>query len=219
MTNLAQITWADIVTSVAEVHAKENAKPNRSLYLSLGNEFLAIVAEQTECYHKAWTNVAETGELTVTANYCTLPIDLIRMTRVEWDTADNPLEFRTEAWMNENLPGWQEETGDSPAYYTVIGNTMYFDVDPTSTVTGMLTVRGAAYLPALSDSGVATNPLACISVGLQRNIADYILANLPFDPGIPVENMRQARYAAKIQPVLDRLYSQVNTRQMERFGY
>lgn len=212
-----QLTWADITATVAEFHGKEGAKPNRSLYLSLGNEFLAIVAEQTECYHKTWTNAAG-GDLTISTATVTLPIDVIRVTRVEWDSSDEPLEFREAGWLDENLPGWREDTGD-PEFYTIEGNALVLSSAPSGTVTGKLTVRGVAYLPNLSDDTSASNPLVCLPVGLQRSVADYILASLPFDPQVPVENVRFQRFNAKMQPVLDRLYSQANARAMERFGY
>ena len=213
-----QLTWADVASTVAEFHVREGAKPNRSLYLSLGNEFLAIVAEQTECYHKTWTNL-DGGDLELSGNIVELPIDLIRVTRIEWDGADNQLEFKSESWFNENLPGWQEDTSTTPSYYTISGNRIMFEVEPVGSVIGKLTVRGTAYLPELSDDTSDPNPLACLPVGLQRSVSDYILAGLPFDPNIPIEAMRQARFAAKIQPVLDRLQTGIHTRQVKNFAY
>lgn len=211
-----ELTWSDVAATVAEIMSKESAKPNRSLFLTLGNEFLAIVAEQTECYHKVWTDDPTGGELNIEGNSVDLPVDLIRITRVEWDKWDSSqVEYQSEASLDARRPTWRNDTGNVPAYYTISGNRMLFDVTPASPNAGKLTVRGVAYLPELSDDPSDPNPLAYLPVGLQRSVADYILASLPYDPTVGVEAARQARHGAKVQLVIDRLRLQRELKTIE----
>lgn len=213
-----QLTWADIADFVTEIHAKEGAKPNRSLYRTLGNQALAIISDMARPYHKSWSN-AEDGDLTLTDNTVTLPIDCIEVYRVEWDGDENDLEYKMEEWLDENASGWRDDTGSNPAYYTKNGHQIMLDCAPTGTTTGLLTVRGQAYLPEFSDEEDAENPLAFLPLGYQLMPAYYVLANLPFDPQSPVEVARQARYEAMWERDLARLVGAVTTRKYQAVEY
>ena len=172
-----QITWSDIKAFVAEVMQKEGARPNKTLYDMLGRQALNIISEAVEPYETSWDDTGVSPDLTVSGNTVTLPIDCLSVRSVEWD--DIVLVRKTAEWLDEKIEGWREDSGESPNYYIVEGNTVVFDVAPSGT--GVV-VRGVSALPDFSDDGSDPNPLTYLPVTQQLAPAYYILANLPAKP-------------------------------------
>ena len=177
-----QRTWRHISIYCGEFDTREGAEPNHELYRILGDQALAELAERLDLRETTWTSTAE-GGLTLTSGVCPLPIDLVKLKRVEWDGSDNPLDRTTIEWLDEHEPGWREQSGD-PDKYAVEGNSIR--VNSTSTDTsGKLVVRGTTYLPEFSDVD-GTNPLTYLPWGHQLlPVAEYIVGHLPVMPAKP----------------------------------
>jgi hypothetical protein len=208
-----QQTWTNISDYVSRYWQRDAGTPDRAFYRTLAQEALAELAEG-RVYETSWSNAA-LGGLTLTDATTPLPIDLIDITAVEWDGCDAPLYYQSEAWLDENEPGWREATGE-PQYYTTNQHELILDAIP-SNATGKLVVRGRSYLPAFSDTGGATNPLTIIPFGRQLAIAYYILANLP--PEDDKQMMLNERFAVKWEKAKAQILAVGMARMYEPFRY
>jgi hypothetical protein len=215
MANTQQV-WADIMALVSQYWPDESANPNRDTLRLLANAALAELAEDGDIYETSWSN-AVSGGLTLTSATTPLPIDLISISRVEWDGTDNPLPYKTAEWLDEWEAGWRIRTGD-PCHYMRNGHELTLDAIP-SNATGKLVVRGTSYLPAFSDSEGATNPLTILPYGRQLAIAYYILARRPHDPANEVEVARHMEFGQLWQEQKAACLKTANKRKLQRFRF
>lgn len=194
---MTQRTWQTIAEYLTEFDKREGAEPVRSLYLTLGNQALAIISRKG-VYRKTWDN-SSGGELTLTSATCPLPIDLLERLAVEYDGSDEPLEFATVEQLDHpdsGEPGWRTTTGD-PDKYTIEGQNLVLNSIP-SNATGKLVLRGTATLPEFSDTAGATNPLIYLPYEFQLLPAQYIISELPVTPAqLPNDTQAGAMWASQ----------------------
>ena len=183
---MTEQTVATLLQFVSDVHTREGARENTRLYRTLITQFLARVYRASRGYPVTWTNAAG-GELTITGLTVPLPDDCEVVERVEWDGSDSPLEIKSIEWLDKNLPGWRDETGD-PSYCAVKGKTLYLSSQPEGTVTGKLVMYGRE-MPATDDIAIAHLPL-----GEQWAPAYDVLARLYADPKDPSQVQRLQQY-------------------------
>ncbi len=206
-----QLTWEDIAKFVEEVHAKEGAeRVDRAHYRALFRRCVGEIFRRTEAYDTAWSNGAG-GSLMLVGNECALPIDCVRVVRVEWDGDDNPLEMKSEAQLDAEEAGWRSATG-TPSACCVTGRRLLLNAAPSGDTTGKLAVRGAA----IPDEEEA---LQHLPVDLQWAPADYLLAKLPVDPSNARSVARQQWHEVQWREQRERLLTGVRSRAMRRYGY
>lgn len=193
------LTWDDIVNFVSEIHTREGGQPSRVLYRTLANQCLRELAESTPIRRKVWPNDGADGSPVLTSNLVTLPVDLVTVEAVEWDSYSYLLVRTTIEQLDEMDFGWRTRTGDPTRFAQFHTTSLILDAAPTGTTTDKLVVRGTAYLPAFSDTPTDQNPLDYIPAGQQLIVAYYIMANLPVAGVVPINESPSAATLAQFQ--------------------
>lgn len=209
MSVVEQVTWKHILAFVTEVHTKEGAKPNPSHYQSLFRECLAHLFRVTEAYRASWTNAA--GDVLSLSEYTVLlPIDCLKVTRVEWNGTDNELGRSSVEELDYLVPGWRTATGE-PSYYAIESPNLILDSSPSDAV-GKLVARGFGY-PGDDEA------LTYFPIDVQLAPARYILKELPSDPAIPMQRARYVRSSQGWAIAEPRILAALRDRTTEDFTY
>jgi len=210
-------TFEGLCDFIASIIGKENAKPDNDLYRTLMNDALDIISRRTMMYETYWSN-ASGGDLTLTTNTAPLPLTCLRLDSVEWDGDDNVIDKTTKADLDKNYPGWRSDTGD-PDKWIIEGNNIVLNTAPDSPTTGKLVARGRGLLPTFTTDATDTNPLTVIPWVDELLPAYYVLSELPFDPEVPREVVRQSKYAAKWEAGLQKQIDTYGERVRQPFKY
>lgn len=226
-----QKTLENLLGFITQIDKRLGAEPNKDLYIVMMNEAVGIISEAVGPFETSWDNAAA-GELTLTGNASTLPIDCIYPETAEWDGDDNRLTKTTTAWLDTNEPGWRSATGD-PDKWVCTGHEILLNSIPSS-ATGKLVLRGRGMLPEFTEDGV-TNPLIYLPRQFQMLPAYFVLGDLPTVHVAAVsetveaqrfaaeENRRRyekrAKYAQMWTAGLIALTSSMNVRKGLPFGY
>lgn len=208
ISSAVSLTWSDILDYVNSFYRFETALPNDKLFRMLASQALKDVSERALLYQKTWTNEL-TGDLTIADNVVTMPLDCIKVDRVEWNSSDNPLSLFSIREFDLYISGWRTQTGAPSDYAMSDSHTMVLSTSP-GLATGSLTVRGRGYLPEFSEEPGDQNPLVFIPYGSQLMVAYYIIAELPLIPATPINDSNTAISAAR---------DETNRRQNARLEY
>jgi len=204
------ITLADILGFVETALKAEGAEGDPGHARLLLRQCIAEAYRDTEGYDASWDNSAS-GALTLSGNACDLPHDCLRVTRVEWDGSDNPLDIVSEEYLDYKVPGWRGETGD-PGRCVVTGRRIILESSPTGATTGKLVVRGYG----CPDEG---DVLALLPDDVQLSLAKYVLAHWPVNAERPASLFRYERYTKEWQAERDRFFAAIRDRSMRPFQF
>jgi hypothetical protein len=198
MAQTADTTYA----FVAEYTQGENALPNRAFVDTLMGEAFRLIYARSGGYPVVLTNLGVAG------NVWAFPQGLVSVQRVEWEDSDTELPYKSVAWLDSRTPGWRDDTGSDPSYYTREGRTLVLDCTPEA---GTLTVRGREVYGSLSAA------FAALPDEVQLAPAYYVLSNLgpKYDQGGALATM----FAPKWQEALATALSATSRLESEPYTY
>ncbi len=183
---------------------------DRAHYRALFRRCIGEIFRRTEAYDTSWSN-AGGGALTLVGNECALPIDCVRVVRVEWDGDGTSLGIKSEPQLDEEESGWRSAAG-RPSACCITGRRLLLNATPSGDTAGKLVVRGVG-IPAEDEA------LRYLPVDLQWAPADYLLAKLPVDPANARSAARQQWHEAQWREQRERLLAGVRSRAMRGYGY